>query len=89
MYVDYAVNHLLFANAFNLVARSKIHGNGVAGGGYIVIEVLDFGEGLLQAVPLCFVLFAAFRLGEGVLEAGIILRGEVSQGRTRKKKGKC
>jgi len=35
-------------------------------------QLLDLGEGGFEAVPLCFVLLAAFGFGERVRERGIV-----------------
>ena len=38
-----------------------------------MVEAFDFGEGGLQAVPLWFVLLAAYGFGDGVFEdAGVV-----------------
>lgn len=52
MDVDDALDDLLGADTFDLVARLEVHGDGVAGGGHLVMQALDGGEGGLKTVPL-------------------------------------
>ena len=70
--LNLAVDDLLFADALHDIASTKIHLNGVAGGGDFMVQTLNFTEDGLQTVPLRLVLLAAFGFGDWVLEGSII-----------------
>jgi hypothetical protein len=67
------INNLFHADALDFISRKQIHDDGVSGASDGLVEALDGGEGLLEAVPLGLVLFAALGLGEGVGEGGVVL----------------
>ena len=71
--VDLAVNGLFLANAFYNVACTQVHPNWVTTGSHFVVEALNFGEGGLEAVPLRFVLLAAYGFGDRVLEDTLVI----------------
>ncbi len=71
--VDLAVDGLLFPDALYDVAGTQVHGDGVAAGRDFVVETLDFGEGGLEAIPLRFVLLAAYSFGDGVFEDAFVV----------------
>lgn len=48
--VDLAGDGLFLADAFDDVAGLEVEADGVAGGGDLVVETLDFGEGGLETV---------------------------------------
>lgn len=69
---DLALDRLLLVDALDDIARLHVHLNGVAGAVDLVAETFNFGEGGLEAIPLWLILLAAFGLGDGVLEYGVI-----------------
>lgn len=71
--VDFAIDGLLFTNAFDDVTRTQVHGDWVATRSDFVVEALNLGEGSLEAVPLRFVLLAAYGFGDGVFEDALVI----------------
>ena len=71
--IDLAVDGLLLADALDDVAGTQVHGDWVAAGCDFVVEALDFREGGLEAIPLRFVLLAAYGFGDGVFEDALIV----------------
>ena len=72
-YVDLAVDGLLFANAFYDVAGTQVHSDWVTTGSDFVMQALDFRESSLEAIPLRFILLAAYGFGDGVLEDTLVV----------------
>ena len=66
--VDLAVDGLLFANAFYDVAGTQVQPYWVTAGSDFVMQALDFRESGLEAIPLRFILLAAYSFGDRVLE---------------------
>ena len=58
-YVHFAVNRLLFSDAFHNVTSSEVQTNRITRRGNLMMKPFDLGESGLQAVPLWFVLLAA------------------------------
>lgn len=72
MDLNHALDDLLAANAFHFISGLQVHGDWVPSRRDGVVQLFDFGEGRFEAVPLRFVLFAAFSAGEGVCEGGSV-----------------
>lgn len=70
--VDLAVNGLFFAYALHNVAGTQVHRDWVTGGCYFVVEALNFRKGSLEAIPLSFILLAAYGFGNRVFEDTLI-----------------
>ena len=71
--VDLAVNGLFFANAFYDVAGTQVHSNWVTAGSDFVMQALDLRESGLEAIPLRFILLAAYGFGDRVLENTLVI----------------
>ena len=71
--VDLAIDGLLFANAFYDVAGTQVHCDWVTAGSDFVMQALDFRESGLEAIPLRFILLAAYSFGDRVLEDTLVV----------------
>lgn len=71
--VDLAVDGLFFANALHDVAGAQVHRNWITAGSYFMVETLDFRESGLEAIPLGFILLAAFGFGDRVFKDTLII----------------
>ena len=66
--IDLAVDGLLFANAFYYVPGTQVQSDWIPAGSDFVVQALDFRKSSLEAIPLRFVLLAAYGFGDRVFE---------------------
>lgn len=71
--IDLAIYSLLLTDAFDNVASTEVHADGVSRRGDFVVKTLNLGESGLQTVPLRLVLLAAFCFCNGIFEDPLII----------------
>lgn len=71
--LDDTLDDFLGSDTLDLVARLRLHSDGVSGRSDGVVLLLDLGEGGFESPPLRLVLFTALSFGYGVGKCGVVL----------------